>query len=361
MKDQTLLSRFFMDRFLILTQYIFNANLLTGLNVFMKKSQPFFRTFFIEEEGWETIIDFTKFCEDGIPADELIKLLETSHIMTLSETLLVIPPNDAEAILISKLAEAIGLPIILSEQKHGASLDAEKQIVAKIKRTGCTEMIVVEMPGVKTETKIQNLGVKLTIIDHHHYTGLDRAHATNGKLLPSSLEQFLKLFRLTDARLDKMGFDPMLVRGIGIMDRGFVWALFDEGYSKKQVERVLKYHDELTTVLRDLKTEGKKHRWTLAAWNKRKSWNGYFVVETNKDFSLRPRLSRLVAVEFGKPTSLIILEKKRRLIYVQESNQAMKLFEAFGGFTFGLDHNWGYHNEAGKKQVGLKDVKNILE
>ncbi|EKD33262.1 MAG: hypothetical protein ACD_76C00057G0007 [uncultured bacterium] len=28
------------------------------------------------EEGWETIIDFTKFRKGGIPASELIKILE---------------------------------------------------------------------------------------------------------------------------------------------------------------------------------------------------------------------------------------------------------------------------------------------
>ncbi len=216
------------------------------------------------------------------------------------------------------------------------------------------------MPGVKTEAKIKKLGVKLAVIDHHHYTNLDRAHAANGKLLPSSLEQFLKRFHLTDKRLDKLGFDPLLVRGIGIMDRGFVWALLSEGYTKKQVERVLSFHDELTSVLHDPKTETRKNAWTLDAWHKRKSWNGYFIVESNKDFSLRPRLSRIVAMQFGRPTSLIIIERKRNLIYVQESSHAMRLFETFGGFTFGLDRNWGHHNEAGKKKIRLVDIKKIL-
>ncbi len=282
--------------------------------------------------------------------------------MNISKTVLVIPPNDAEAILITKIAEAIGLSMILSHQKHGASLDVEPGIVAKIKKSGCEEVVVVELPGKKTEEKIKKLGVKLTIIDHHHYTGLDRAHdVKTKKLLLSSLEQFIKLFRLTDTCIEKFGFDSFLVRGIGIMDRGFVWALLEEGYSKKQVERVLAFHDELTISLRDPKTEERKQKWTVDAWDKRKSWNGYFIVESDKDFSLRPRLSRIVAVEFGKPTSLIIIERRRKLIYVQESPHAMKLFKAFGGFTFGLDHNWGYHNEPGKKQIELKEVKKILE
>lgn len=280
--------------------------------------------------------------------------------MIHSKTILLIPPNDAEAILITKLADAIGLPLLISNQQHGATLDFEPNIVARIKKTGCEEVIVVELPGAKTEEKIKKLGVKLTIIDHHHYTGLDRAHAANGKLLSSSLEQFLKMFRLTDARLSKMGFDPRLVRGIGILDRGFVWALLDEGYSKKETQTVLAFMDGLIAPLHNPKTEARKQKIVEAAWKKRKEWNGYYIVETDADLSLRPRVSRIVAVEIGKPMSLIVIERKRKLIYVQESKHAMKLFHTFGGFTFGLDHNWGYKNEKGKKVVGLKEVKAVL-
>ena len=280
--------------------------------------------------------------------------------MNLSKTILLIPPNDAEAILITKLAEAIGLPLLLSNQHHGATLDLEPNIVSRIKKTGCEEIIIVELPGTKTEEKIKKLGVKLTIIDHHHYTNLDRAHGSNKKLLPSSLEQFLKMFKLTDARLSKLGFDPRLVRGIGILDRGFVWALLAEGYSKKEMKTVLAFMDELIAPLHNPKTEARKMRTVEAAWKKRKAWNGYSIVETNADLSLRPRVSRIVATEIGKPMSLIVIERKRKLIYVQESKHAMKLFQAFGGFTFGLDHNWGYKNEKGKKVVGLKEVKQVL-
>lgn len=280
--------------------------------------------------------------------------------MHVSKTILLIPPNDAEAILITKLAEAIGLPLLRSNQYHGATLDLEPNIVSRIKKTGCEEVIVVELPGKKTEEKIQNLGIKLTIIDHHHYTNLDRAHGPNGKLLPSSLEQFLKMFRLTDAKLTKLGFVPRLVKGIGILDRGFVWALLEEGYSKKEMKSVLKFHDDLTAPLHDPKTEARKQKTVEAIWKKRKAWNGYFILETNADLSLRPRVSRLIATEIGKPTSLIIIERKRNLIYVQESKHAMNLFKTFGGFTFGLDHNWGYRNEKGKKQIGLKEVKEVL-
>ena len=232
--------------------------------------------------------------------------------MNFSSTLLILPPNDAEAMLIKKLAEVISLPMLLSTQKHGASLDEEKDLVSLVKKTKCKRVVIVEMPGEKTEAKLRKLGVELIIIDHHNYTGLDRArNSKTGRLLPSSLEQFLKLFKLVKP-------------------------------------------------LQNPKTEAKKDRAVAAAWAKRVEWNGYFIVETRADVQLRPRLSRVVAMKFGKPTSLIIIEHKRKLIYVQESKYAMKLFKAFGGFTFGMDHNWGYRNEPGKKRVGLKEVKEVL-
>lgn len=276
-------------------------------------------------------------------------------------TLLIIPPNDAEAILIAKLAEAMKLSLLKSKQIHGASLDKGKDVVLVVKKGKYKTVIVVEMPGVKTEAKLRKFGIELIIIDHHHYTNLNRAqNPKTGKLLPSSLEQFLKLFHLTDTKIKVLGFDSRLVKAIGIMDRGYVWALKDEGYSKEEIKSVLKFHDELIAPLINPKTEAKKNTATDYAWKSKKKWNGYFIVETKADVQLRPRLSRLIVTKIGKPTSLIIIEYKRKLIYVQESKRAKKLFTAFGGFTFGQDHNWGYKNEKGKIHIGLDDVKRIL-
>ena len=75
---------------------------------------------------------------------------------------------------------------------------------------------MVEMPGPKAEARLRNIGVKLDIIDHHHYTGLSRAHDAKGRLLPSSLEQFLAMFKITDRQLKSWGMNSRLVRGIGI-------------------------------------------------------------------------------------------------------------------------------------------------
>lgn len=283
-----------------------------------------------------------------------------SQSVSKNQNLLIVPINDAESILVSQLAEKIGLQVLSSRQTHGASLDKGRDYFPIIKKGKYKKVIVVEMPGIKTENELKKLGVDLVIIDHHHYTGLDRAHDSTDRILPSSLEQFLKMFKITDARLKKFGLDPKLVRGIGIHDRGFVWALQKEGYSKSDIERVLEYHDSLISQIRNTKTESRKQAVAKRAWQKRKKWNDYFIVETKADIQLRPRLSRIVAEEFGKPTPLIIIERKRGLIYVQESDRAMDLFRAFGGFTFGADRNWGYRNEKSNPRVTLRDVQKVL-
>mgnify|MGYP001585067499 CR=1 FL=1 len=44
--------------------------------IVMKRSKPIFTIGPIDAEGWETVIDFTKFRKGGIPASELITMLE---------------------------------------------------------------------------------------------------------------------------------------------------------------------------------------------------------------------------------------------------------------------------------------------
>lgn len=280
--------------------------------------------------------------------------------MPKENILLIIPPNDAEALLITKIGEFMGIPMIRSHQTHGASLDTEKEVMDKIRSGNYEEVIVVEMPGTKTENKIRALPVKLTIIDHHHYTGLDRARGKTGRLLPSSLQQFLKRFRLTDEKLKRLGFDPWLVRSIGYLDQGYAWLLKEKGYTRSEIKAVFHYHDELMASIRNQKNEKRKQLFVEEAWKKRKHWQDFFIVESKADAQLRPRLSRLIVERLNKPTPLIIIEHKRGLIYVQESPHAMALFNHFGGFTFGMDRNWGYRNEKGKKPISLDDVKKFL-
>lgn len=45
--------------------------------IVMKRSKPLFKISPIDEDGWETVIDFTQFRKGGMPVDEVIKALET--------------------------------------------------------------------------------------------------------------------------------------------------------------------------------------------------------------------------------------------------------------------------------------------
>jgi hypothetical protein len=280
--------------------------------------------------------------------------------MDTEKTALIIPPNDAEAVMIRTLADKLNIPVIESRQFHGASLDQGHDYVGEVKKGEYRHVIVVEMPGPKAEAQLRKMGVRLDIIDHHHYTGLSRAHDEKGRLLPSSLEQFLMMFKVTDAQLRRWGMNPRLVRGIGIQDRGYVWALQDEGYTKKEIKEVMAFHDSLIAHLHNPKTEARKDRAAKTAWDRRKKWREFWVVTTRADVQLRPRLSRLIVEKIGKPTPLIIVEHGRGLIYVQESPYALHLFERFGGFTFGLDRNWGHKNSSGEPRVTLRDVKEAI-
>ncbi len=45
--------------------------------IVMRRSKPLFKISPIDEEGWETVIDFTEFRKGGISASELIKILQS--------------------------------------------------------------------------------------------------------------------------------------------------------------------------------------------------------------------------------------------------------------------------------------------
>ena len=265
------------------------------------------------------------------------------------------PANDAEAVMILRLAKTMELPVLISAQPHGASIDKEPKIIERIKKSGAERVVIVEMPGIKTEQKISKLGIEVKIIDHHNYQNLKR-----GKKL-SSLEQFLKFFKITDSYLEKLGFNPRLVRGIGIIDRGFVWALRKDGYSESEIKKVIAYQKKIMRPFVDPAEEKKYERAASEAWKKRKVWREFFIVIDKTKKGLRPYLSLLFVKKFKHRTPLILDERTRGVIYVQDSPAAERLFKKFGGFTFGEKGNWGYKNQAGRKKVTLEDIKKVLE
>lgn len=46
--------------------------------VVMKRSKPIFKISPVEEDGWETVIDFTRFKKGGISVTELMKRLKAA-------------------------------------------------------------------------------------------------------------------------------------------------------------------------------------------------------------------------------------------------------------------------------------------
>ncbi len=46
-----------------------------GSMLVMKRAKPLFRIVPVEEEGWETLVDFTQFRKNGIPLEELVSRL----------------------------------------------------------------------------------------------------------------------------------------------------------------------------------------------------------------------------------------------------------------------------------------------
>lgn len=276
------------------------------------------------------------------------------------ETVLVIPPNDPEAVLIKQIAKAIGLSVLSLGQPHGARLEKEVDLPERIKNGGWKRVITVEVPGPKMEETLRSHGFDLVVIDHHEYTDLDRAHDAEGKRLASSLDQFLALMAISDKELESLGFDARLVHGVALFDRGFVWEMFKEGFSKEEVLQVIDYNKRLMQTIRPDVDEEKREALADRVWRERIEWHGFFLLFNDTMYQVRSRVSLIAAIEREVPTPLILVEPSRGFIYAQETDLAPKFFEAFGGFTFGQGNNWGFKNESGQKQVTLDMVKEVI-
>ncbi len=256
--------------------------------------------------------------------------------------------------MICKIAAAAGIPTLVSEQPHGARLEREKDLVTRIRAANPDAVLVtiVEIPGPEVEENLRGEGFTVEIIDHHRYDNLDRMKDT------SSLEQFLATFGLEDTDLVGLGFDPALVRGVGIIDRGFLWALRNEIADPIEQKRIRDYYRSLTLEL------GKDRALIEAtakdAWDAREVVNGIIVVRsTKKDVGIRDAISFIIADNFDTPQTAVIIEGDRRL-FVQESDATPQLFATYGGFTFGRDRCWGIQSTPDKPLPKLEDILGVL-
>ena len=270
--------------------------------------------------------------------------------MNYANIVLLTPRNDEESLMIVKIAEAVGIPTLVSAQPHGAKLEREENIIERVWATNptVTELVIVEIPGVETEAALRAAGLEVEIIDHHRYTDLDRMQPT------SSLEQFLAKFAITEAKLQELGFDPLMVRGVGIIDRGFLWALREEVADKELAKRMRDFYRGLNLEL------GKEHKDIDAvankAWAEREERPGVLIVKTEReDVPFRDAISFLSADHYNVPPQIVVVEGKRRL-FVQESDHAVELFKIYGGFTFGCDRCWGVQAKPERPLPELEEV-----
>lgn len=275
----------------------------------------------------------------------------TPMILDPLTSLLICPKNDVESREILKIAEAFNIPTIISEQPHGATLDAEMNLIDRIRRANAVahDIAIVEMPSPATEDNLRELGFDVHIIDHHRYEAYDRMKKE------SSLEQFRTLFGIDDIAITMMGFDPILVRGVGLIDRGFVWELTKENVPDDQRKRMIAYYREETAKLgtqrREEEVEARK------AWKKREKDGDVIIVRSDEPtLSIRDAISFLVAEEFSLPP-VVIIHQPGRVVYVQDTPTALALQQTFGGFTFGQNLCWG---RSVKEDSELPSVEEVL-
>lgn len=270
--------------------------------------------------------------------------------MDYTDVVLLTPQNDEESLMIVKLAKAAGIPLLISLQPHGARLEREEHLLDRMRQASSTikKVFIVEIPGVEVEEQLRAAGFEVNIIDHHRYDALDRMREK------SSLEQFLDAFHFDDEKLSSLGFDPVLVRGVGMIDRGFLWALRNEIPDRATQKRIRDYYRTLTLELG--KDRLAIEEAALRAWEKREEYDGLIIVRSEeKSIGIRDAISFLVADSHDTPPQVVILEGDRRM-FVQESDAAPALFAEYGGFTFGRDRCWGMQATKDRPLPPLEDV-----
>lgn len=250
-------------------------------------------------------------------------------------SIIISPRNDVESLTIVSLAEALHIPCIVSAQPHGATLDAESDLIGRIREANpvAHDIVIVEMPNVSAEDKLRELGFEVHIVDHHRYESLDRMQKE------SSLEQVRALFDVDDTTLRIAGFDPVLIRGVGLIDRGFVWELAKENVPEADRKRMIAYYREQNAVLDP--NQVKEEKAAMKAWKNREMIEGVIVVTIDDPAArIREAISFLAAEDFAE-APVTVISQPGRIIYIQETPTALALQQVFGGFTFGQNLCWG--------------------
>lgn len=275
--------------------------------------------------------------------------------MKSAEHLVVLlPENDPESLMLGEICLAFQIPSVISRQPHGAYLGAEECLEERIREVNpnAQEIIIIEIPGPNEEKELEKKGLQITIIDHHRYEGLDRMHPK------SSLEQFLVYMDIQERDLQEKGFSPMLVKGVAIIDRSFVWGLKAEGYSDTQKQEAIAYYQ---SFLHKMYGAERKRQEDLAAalYQKRKQQGGFLIIQnTNPNMNVRDALSFEIAKHHTAPIATII--HSRDMIYVQESDRALELYKKFGGFMYGGEERcWGKQFEGENEREKIEETLGV--
>ena len=258
----------------------------------------------------------------------------------LSDTIVLVPKNDPESLLICQLCEALKIPLLVSHQPHGATLHMESNLVERLSQVHASakKLVIIEIPGPVEESELQLQGFSIIVIDHHRYDGLDRMNAK------SSLEQFIVYFDITNIDLARAGFDPELVQGVGVIDRSFVWGLTPDMCDSIMRVRMIDYYLSLSDQL-DHGSRKKTEVIAKEALAQAVTENGFIVVKNPKPGSrIREALSFEIARQYPNPVATLLIDEE--VIYVQESARAKEMYEQFGGFMYGGEERcWGKKTE----------------
>lgn len=242
--------------------------------------------------------------------------------------------NDPESLTIVRIAKALAIPLLESEQIHGATLAEEPRLFERIAQMqGIKHLAIVEIPGVEEEKHIADLGIEVHIIDHHTYADLDRMQNE------ASLTQFRELFEISDEDLCGAGFDSEIIRGVALIDQGFLWELAE---SELPIERQRASRAYYLSCKRDIDPDySKTEEEALVAWQTKEIKDGVVVIRSTSPYRIREAVSFLIADAFPEapPTSIIVEGDGR--VSVQETDEAEELFVKFGGFLFGKKRCWG--------------------
>ncbi len=143
----------------------------------------------------------------------------------MNELTLITPCNDGESKAIVEICRSLGLDVRISKQPWGASLDQEPaESLQNLKK----KVVIVEMPSLKAEKMLEEMGHEVLVVDHHYYPkiSLDRRKPD------SSLEQVARLLGYKLSRKEK---------GIAINDRDYIFGLLEAGYTILEIREIRRF------------------------------------------------------------------------------------------------------------------------